>query len=167
MRIACVLLLAACGSSTEPAASDAPLPMDAPDTHCDLFGEFLPIVITGTSPAGPLDPFRFVRASHSEGGCSDAYGIALITAPPEDGCLFGPTLSFMISAPYDQPSIQTITTLSTTDYYSTNQVWFEVTQLDPPTVPMGRIQGHFVSHDPAWTFDIAVDLISQYNTSCL
>lgn len=140
--------------------------MDAPDIYCDV-AEYLPISITGTSPDGPLDRFRFVRAGHTDGGCSDVYVLDLRTAPPDASCSVGPSLSFDIVAPYDAPSIQTIATLSTTSYYSTNQVWFDVTQLDPPTVPMGRIAGHLVSHDPAWTFDIAIDLISQYNLTCL
>jgi hypothetical protein len=50
----------------------------------------------------------------------------------------------------------------------TDNVTFEATQLDPPDATPPRIVGHFVSHDdPAWSFDIAVDLISQFQSDCL
>jgi len=49
----------------------------------------------------------------------------------------------------------------------TQQVTFEATQLDDPSVASPRIVGHFVSSDPAWSFDIAIDLTSQFNDTCI
>jgi hypothetical protein len=162
MRLACVMVLVAACGSNEHAAADAAA--DAP--ACDSIGTYEPIAITGTSPNGSLDSFRFVRAGHTSGDCPDAYVIVLGTDADPD-CSGSPTLIFTVLAPFDGTSLQTQVTQSSPIYSTTNQVTFEVTQLDAPTEPTPRIIGHLVSHDPAWVFDIAVDLTSQYDLSCL
>jgi hypothetical protein len=49
----------------------------------------------------------------------------------------------------------------------TDQVTFTATQLDPPSAAPPRIVGHFVSNEPAWSFDILIDLASQLSTTCI
>jgi len=49
----------------------------------------------------------------------------------------------------------------------TEHVTFEPTQLDVPTASSPRMTGRFVSNDPLWSFDIALDLVSQFSSTCL
>jgi len=128
---------------------------------------FTPATVTGTSPGGSLDGFRYAYAGFVTGFCPSSY---LVNFTPDQ---VGPDCALV---PWLQLAIDTKATGAGTHGASaslpnlslfTDQVTFEATTLDPPNATTPHIVGRFVSHDPAWTFDIAVDVTSQFSTNCL
>lgn len=158
------ILVAACGSNDPPAVVPDAAPIFDDAEACNA-PPLAPIAITGSSPNGPLDDFKFFAAGWAGGGCSEGYTIAFRTT--DMPCAPGPSLSFATWPPYTPGSSQILVTLSGPPYITTNQATFEASQLDEPTVAMPRLVGHLVSHDPAWVFDIAIDTTSRSYTVCL
>ena len=79
-----------------------------------------------------------------------------------------PALEIDIFAPFSATGTNRAQALlNTTTDSMTDNVTFEATQLDPADAMSPHIVGHFVSHDAAWSFDIAVDLTSQVSSYCI
>jgi hypothetical protein len=127
---------------------------------------FTPVTVTGTSPHGPLDAFHYAYAGFISGDCPDAYLIDLTPTEQEPVCSTA-WLELAIYPPFAAGSNQASAALPIYSDGMTQNVTFEATQLDTPDAMPARIVGHFVSHDPAWSFDIPVDLTSQWSEGCL
>lgn len=164
------IVLFAC-SSPAPAAADAALDADP----CASPYVFTPVTVTGSTPRGSLDSFRYAFAGHSHcppgGLLNDGYAVEFSPNERDPNCA-SQILELWIYAPYSTTgtnagaAVITVEPSALTDW--TDKVTFEATQLDPPDATPPHIVGHFVSHDASWTFDIAVDLISQFdNTVCI
>ena len=137
----------------------------APDAPCASTPTFVPVTIAGSSPLGPLDDlFHFAFAGYigACGGSPDFYNVNVW--PTADTCN-SPSryLTLSIIAPFAATGASSAAAVLDEDPTGamTDMVTFEATQLDPPDATPPHIVGHFVSHDPAWSFDIAVDLTSQ------
>jgi hypothetical protein len=167
-----LFVLSAC--STRTAAVVDAAPDVAPDADpCASPYVLTPIAVAGTSPRGPFDIFHYVAAGHvncPDAGIIDAYGVYFFESEIEPNCASS-ALTLWIMAPYstgtnDGRAVITVQPGALTDW--TDKVTFEATQLDPPDATSPHIVGHFVSQpDPVWSFDVAVDLISQVQASCL
>lgn len=164
-----LIVLSAC-SPRAAAVADA-APDVAPDVdYCASPYVFTPVTVTGTSPRGSLDIFHYAVAGY--GGCPDGgmdYSYVVEFTPVElDPNCASTALWLWILHPYSTTGTNgALADLSPSPDALTDMVTFEATQLDPPDATPPHIVGHFVSHDPAWSFDIAVDLISQYESHCL
>jgi hypothetical protein len=162
-------VLSAC-SSPAPAVADAAVDVAVDTDPCASPYVFTPVTVTGTTPRGSLDIFHYAYAGHTicgpEAG-GDAYGVEFSPNQREPDCS-SEILELWIFAPYSTTGTSaaaafiTVEPSAVTD--GTDQVTFEATQLDPPDATPPHIIGHFVSHNPVWSFDIAVDLISQFDS---
>ena len=141
----------------------------APDVaSCPSSSVFTPITVTGMSPGGSLDVFHYAHAGFVTGFCQDAYLINFTATEIEPPCAPAPWLQLAIFAPFTTTGTNRASaTLPALDQARTDNVTFEATELDPPDAMPPHIVGHFVSHDVAWSFDIAVDLTSQSSTDCI
>jgi len=160
-----VVVVAACSSSPG-AVADAPS-ADAPSTGCDPGSGFTPVTVTGTSPVGPLDIFHYATAHFVSGDCSDQYLIAFTPHAANAACYGDPTLEFSIGPPFEQtgphPALVFIDSVHSAETFD---VTFDATVLDPPSATPPHLVGRFTTTDPAWAFDIAIDLTSQLG-NCL
>lgn len=161
-RLWVVVVLAAC--SSKPAeVPDAAVDAD----NCPTTLTFTPVTITGTSPRGSLDQFHYAYAGFVSGFCPDAYLINFTPTEREPVCSTA-WLQLSINAPFTATgSNMASASWPIWSDAMTSNVTFEATQLDMPDAMAPRIMGHFVSHDPAWSFDIAVDMTSQWSSGCL
>lgn len=163
MRCYGLVLIAACGGGTAPALPDAAAPTpDAPyvDRSCHDVN-LTPIAITGTSPVGSLDKYKFAMVGYVTGFCQPSY---VINLRPDDLGTCDPWGQLYI--PYGfGPGSHPASIQDGGD--TTSNVTFEATALDEPMAGSAHVTGHFVSHDPAWSFDIAVDLIDSVDTDCI
>jgi hypothetical protein len=128
---------------------------------------FTPLTVAGTSPRGSLDVFHYAYAGFVTGFCPDAYEINLMPTATQPVCSTA-WLQLAIYAPFTANGANVAS--ASWPVWSdamTNNVTFEATQLDAPDAMPAHIVGRFVSHDPAWSFDIAVDLTSQWSSGCL
>jgi len=139
----------------------------APDGPCASTPTFVPVTIAGTSPLGPFDDeFHFAFAGFVKQGSSPG-GLDLYIVnfwPTADTCNEPSAyLDLSIIAPFAATGTSSAVAglANGATGASTDAVSFEASQLDPPDATPPHIVGHFVSHDPAWSFDIAVDLTSQ------
>lgn len=167
MRAVVLALLAACSSTSHPSRPDAAAPSDAPCPPDDTV--YSPITVSGTSPFGSLDDtYHYAVAGHLSGFCIDSYRIDVTPTRQSPTCNQDPWLELVILTPQDaaNPYGAAANLVRDADG-NTTMVEFQATQLDPPDAQSPRIAGHFISTDPAWTFDIAVDLTSQYNDGCI
>ena len=153
-------LLAACSSRST----------QTPDAAaCVSNLQLTPIIVNGTSPGGSLDVFRYTYAAFVGGDCGDAYHVHFLPAAVDPVCASAPpVMEIDIVGPFSTTGTHRARALLITGTTSmTDEVTFEATQLDPPDALSPRIVGRFVSHDAAWSFDIAVDLTSQGSSYCL
>jgi hypothetical protein len=158
--LAVVLAVPACSSS--PAAVADAASACGPDTV------FTPVTITGTSSQGSLDIFHYATAGHVDGFCPDEYLISITPRPASFPCYGDPVFVLTISPPYGVGGPHAATaSINDGHISSAKNVTFEPTQLDSPTAPLPRITGRFVSNDPPWSFDITLDLVSRYSSTCL
>jgi hypothetical protein len=140
----------------------------APDVvNCPSTTVFTPVAVSGTSPQGSLDVFHFASAGFVTGFCPDAYLITFTPAQLDPSCVTAPWLQLSIPAPFSTTGPNAAGAILPNTNDGTSNVTFEATELDQPDAMVPRIAGHFVSHDPAWSFDIAVDLTSQSFDDCL
>jgi hypothetical protein len=155
-------LVAACSSSGHKTPP-------GPDAYvCQTATMFTPVTVSGTSPGGSLDVFHYAAAGFVTGSCPDAYLINFTPTPADPTCAPAPWLQLAIYAPFTAMGSNVASaTLPDMSTAMTSNVSFEATQLDPADATRPHIVGHFVSHDPAWSFDIAVDLISEFSDDCL
>lgn len=166
-------LLVACSPGPRPevpdaapdAAPDAP-PIPAGGEPCEWLSslEYTPVTLTGTSPTGSLDGFHYAFAAFTS--CGPAYEIDFTpTATGPQG--LEPSLRLWIMWPFTATGTNRAMALHAYPEAMTDMVTFEATQLDGLEAAPPHIIGHFVSHDPGWTFDISVDLTSQCISSCI
>jgi hypothetical protein len=140
---------------------------DATADECSSTTVFTPVTVTGSSPGASLDVFRYASAGFVDGFCPDAYLIDFTTDQVTPICGRLPWLQLAIYAPFNRTGTHRASASLENPSQQTDHVTFEATELDPPDATPPHIVGHFVSHDPAWSFDIAVDLTSQYATTCI
>jgi hypothetical protein len=160
-----VWVAAAAACSKTPAEMPADAAVDAID--CTAEAPSMPATISGSSPRGSLDIFHYVSVGHVDGFCTESYVLDFTTDGLAPSCTGGPTLYLYVLAPFQASGSNAgSATLVDGNPTSTDKVAFEATQLDPPDATTPHIIGHFVSNDPAWSFDIPVDLTSQYSKTC-
>jgi hypothetical protein len=157
-----LVVVAAC--SSKPAeVPDAAVDAD----NCATTLSFTPVTVTGTSPRGALDIFHYAYAGYISGDCPEAYLINFTPTPTDPVCSTA-QLQLAIYPPFTaNGSNMASASWPIWSDAMTQNVTFEATQLDLPDAMAPRIQGHFVSHDPAWSFDIPVDLTSQWSEACI
>jgi hypothetical protein len=153
------------------AARDA-APVDAeaaaPDaSSCPANAMFTPVTVTGTSPSGSLDVFHYAYAGYATGFCAEQYLIHVAAAQADPSCADAPGLLLAIFAPFTTTGTNRASASLPDVNERTERVTFEATKLDLPDATPPHIAGRFVSQDPAWSFDIAIDLTSQSSTTCL
>lgn len=154
MRCCGLVLIAACSPGAR-AQPDAAVVADAsPDAapYCDKV-DLAPIAVSGTTPGGTLDGFHFASARFSSNCYPDGWAIILWYDDAPD-CSRTVTLRIPfqnggVTSPGSNPAEAIV------DGNYTNNVTFEATTLDADAL---HIAGRFVSHDPAWTFDVPVDM---------
>lgn len=165
MRAALVLAgLAACSPSERAALPPEP---DAPP--CETSAQFTPVRLTGSSPGGTLDDFRFAYATFVGGFCPASYRIHFSPTAEDPTCAaVQPVMDVFIHDPdIGSGSHSAYAFYVGARTWETAAVTFEATVLDPPEAASPRIVGRLVSHDSSWTFDLAIDLTSQGAISCL
>jgi hypothetical protein len=160
--VAVVPAVTACSSSS--VVADA-APARDPGTG------YTPVTITGTSPQGPLDIFHYARAGYVDGFCPEGYLITITPRPASVicyDCYNDPRFMLGVSPPFGVGGPHAaFASVDDGHINFTENVTFEPTQLDVPTAPSPRITGRFVSNDPLWSFDITVDLVSQFSDPCI
>jgi hypothetical protein len=160
-----VAVAAAC-SNEHAQAPDAAVLDAAAD--CTALAASTPLTVAGSSPQGSLDGFHYASAVYIAGTCPAAYVITVTQDGLDPACTREPSLVLTIFAPFTAPgSDRAEASVFAPQQVATDQVTFEATQLDPPDAATSHITGHFVSHDPAWSFDISVDLASQSSSECI
>lgn len=175
-RAAVVLLwLAACGgSSAQPSDADdgdAFIPVDA--SCVDDPGGYLPVTITGSSPAGDLGQFHFTRLGFTTGDCADAYFFVL-TEKAESVLCSEHNLQLTIPGPFTSPGSNPASgVMDNKESATTTSLTFEATELETPdpnagsNTPPAHVAGHFTSEDAGWTIDFQVDLDNQFTSVCI
>jgi hypothetical protein len=168
-----VTVLAACSPTTGASPDAAPdvVPDVAIDAdRCASPYTLAPVALTGTSPRGSLDSFHYAVAGYTtcpDSGMEDGYMVAFIPSKIALDCA-PTTLSLWIFTPSSTAGTHAARAiLSPPPSVLTDMVTFEATQLDPPGATPSHIVGRFVSRDPAWAFDLPVDLTTQFSASCL
>lgn len=164
LALVAFVLTAACTRPADTAVDAAP-----EDASCYSSYTFTPVSVTGTSPLGPLDMFHVAFAVLMTGPCmnGDYYLIDFAQTPMDYGC--SPfSLQMTISPPLAATGTSSASAIvgngpagATTDAVS-----FEASGLDPPDATPPHIVGRFVSHDPAWSFDFAVDFTVLETSVC-
>jgi hypothetical protein len=160
--IGVALLMAACSSK----------PAETPDATVDALDctpqfTYTPVTVTGTSPHGSLDTFHYASAGYADGFCQPSYIVDFTPDGLDPLCTGKPDLQLSVLAPFSASGTNSAWVMLYDPRQSfTMNATFEATQLDEPSSTPAHITGHFVSHDPAWSFDIAVDLTSQYTNDC-
>ena len=161
-----VTAAAAC-STTRPAAPEAP-DAGVDGWQCTSRLTYTPVTITGTSPLGSLDVFHYAAAGYFDGFCPPAYEIYFTTDGIDQICTTGPDMRLGVKGPFTSPGSNAAeAAIHNLHEATTDHVTFEATQLDQPDAMPPHIIGHFVSHDPGWSFDISVDLTSQFSNTCI
>jgi hypothetical protein len=138
---------------------------DAPP--CSSTTVFTPVTVTGTSPGGSLDGFHYAFAGFVTGFCPTSYLINVTPDQVTPFCALVPWLQLAVYAPFNRTGTHRASASLPNTSQQTDNVSFEATELDPADATPPHIVGHFVSHDPAWAFDIAIDLTSQSSTNCI
>lgn len=155
-----LVLVAACSSS--PRAESPPDAAPDADVYCDK-ADAVPIALTGTTtPGGTLDDLHFATARHGS-LCGDGKWDVYLWADAGAACPQGAMLTMIDNGGSVPGSFPAEALLA--DAEQTTMVTFEATALDR-TLPNAHLTGRFVSHDPAWTFDIAVDMDTDFDNSC-
>jgi hypothetical protein len=167
-----VVLLAAvigCGSprdgSSNPdvdAGTDAKVFLDA---FVPPASSRVPFTTTGTTPAGSLDDVQFIAIDFVDGGCPGTYHLLLYrTDHPSEV----PVVRFDVTLPASAtpPLTGTIMARAFAGTASTDQVRFEIVQLDIPpadeTQPVTlRIAGRMALDLPPWSIDFTVDMLTS------
>ena len=167
------LLVTACSSHTA-AVVDADRDATPNVDPCAAPYPLTPVTVSGTSPRGSLDIYHYAAAWHldcPDAGVVDAYLVGFVPSELGPSCA-STALTLFVFPPYSTTgthraqATETVEPSAVTD--ATDNVTFEATQLDPPDAMPPHIRGRFVSHgDPAWSIDVAVDLISAAQASCL
>jgi len=167
------MVLAACSSSpgaSPDAANHVTIDAAIDADRCASAYALAPVTLTGTSPRGSLDSFHYAVAGYvscPDSGAEDGYTVAFVPSKTALDCA-DTTLVLSIFAPSSMAGTHAAkAVLSPPPSVLTDMVTFEATQLDPPSGMPSHIVGHFVSHDPAWSFDLPVDLTTQFSSSCL
>jgi hypothetical protein len=159
-----VVLVAACGSTKPVEFADAA----SDSVYCPSMTVFTPVTVSGRSPQGSLDEFHYASAGFVTGFCPNAYVIDFTPQQLDPTCTVAPWFQLEVLAPFMSTGTnRAAATLSAERNSYTQQVTFEATQLDTPDAMPPHIVGHFVSYDPAWSFDIAVDITSQFSDDCI
>ena len=172
-RLALVLLaLVGCGSPDERGGVnvmvDAAAPGDA--TVSPIDAERTPFTTTGTTPAGSLDDIRFMSVEYIGGDCPGTYYLKLYRT---DALEEQAVVTFTVTIPprATEPPTGTITASAQAGTSTTDEVSFEIVQLDAPpaddTQTMTvRIAGRITINTPAWNVDFSVDVTTP-NKICL
>jgi hypothetical protein len=164
-RLALVLLAAliGCGSPDDGGSSETAVDAaTAGDAPLDPIGAGrTPFMTTGTTPAGSLDDVRFIEYQFVGGHCPGVYYVTLYRtdAPGEL-----PSVLFTIPIPPNamQPPTGTIMASAQVGDDRTDQVRFEIVQLDLPPADDAqsatlRIAGRITISMGAWNIDFTVD----------
>jgi hypothetical protein len=160
--IGVALLVAACSSK----------PAELPDAAVDAYDCAPPapptqVRVTGASPLGALDTYRYANVGYASGFCPESYVIDITPDGVGPQCATR-ELQLAVLQPFASTGSNAVAVTQYGDQRtaSTMNVTFEATQLDQPDASPAHIIGHFVSHDLAWSLDLAVDLTSQYSNDC-
>ena len=164
----CCALACACGP-----AERSTMPIDASADAYHFQWLAAPFSATGTTPAGPIDELKLIRARYLGEWCGYEYEIQIVRSLDIDSAPEGPHLLLLFQFPKDTTSPQTGTFAARAKVEDetglvayTEMVTLDAERVDPSGQAEPHIVGRFVSSDPGWSLDFRVDVVSQYSTIC-
>lgn len=171
--VAMLVPLGACNPSPRELALDAGAdarPLDAPPLDPWL----MPFTVSGYTPDGSLDSYRYIKVFYAGTWCSHSYELHLKQTPSID---YMPYLVIAIPMAEDAsgPGVGPISASAQVwrwqatgweDAGYTQQVTFNAERLDPPSVNPATVRGRVVVNAPGWMLDFSVDLVSSDHASC-
>lgn len=139
---------------------------------------YVPVTVTGYTPAGSVDPLRHALARYAGTWCGDMYEIELsptrtIGATREEPYLvFTVPMSTVVTEPAVGPLPASATVWQFEEGHGarglahTEDVTFEAELLEPPMVEHATVRGRLVTSAPGWRIDLDVDLVSIGHHTC-
>lgn len=163
------VVVAGCGPGVEAIPDGAPAPPDAaaPDAWPTL-DDLCPRVelpVTGASPEGALDDFRYARVRYAGHWCSYALDLRLARdlESAEDApyvWLQVPVQLYDIAEPVtgELAASACVVHPEVGCQASTPSARFTAARIDPLDAPEPRVVGRFVADQDGWALDLAIDL---------